>query len=251
MNLPVSRIFVLSLLLASTAYPADPAGNIHSGDSTLERTRLYTKSDPASPGGIKGHISAPEQPIEQVLAMPTDNPEALYSGEITGPKHDSFQFAGIPVGKYDLVVIYDSAFYEGFQLSRDPSTLNPEDLKKIDECIQKSEPYFPKKFIHRVEGVTGRGSTARCLCTYFRDMGSNLDLTTFGGKSFRPDFRRTYKLAIIKDVGPGWQIVRARDLYPVWTDPKHALPSHHYCDSLSQIRVADQVKNLGSIDLSH
>ena len=44
----------------------------------------------------------------------------------------------------------------------------------------------------------------------------------FEGKSSRPDFRRTFKLVLLKDVGPGWQIARARDLYPVWVDPKRA-----------------------------
>ena len=243
-------IFAL-ILFTCTAFSVEVAGTTPSGDSPPERTRLYTKPDPANTGGIKGHISAPTQPIEQVLAMPTDNPEVLYPGEITGPKRDSFQFTGMPVGKYDLVVIYDSAFYEGFQLSRDPGTLSPEDLKKIDESIQKSEPFFTKKFIHRVEGMTGRGSTARCICTYFRDKGSALLLERYEGQASRPDFRRTYKLVILKDVGPGWQIVRARDLYPVWADPKHALPSHHFSAALSQIRVADQVKDLGNIDLSH
>lgn len=214
-----------------------------------ERTRLYTPPDPASPGGLKGRIIKPAAPIEQILATPTANPESVYLGEITGPKRDGFQFKGLPVGKYDLVAIYDNAFYEGLQLYRDKSTLTPDDLKKIEEIIQKSEPFFTKKFIHRVEGETGRGNMARCICTFFRDKGSELLMEKFEGASNRPDFRRTFKLVMLKDVGPGWQVVRARDLYPVWINPKHALPEHHFSAQLSQIRVADEVKDTGDLDL--
>jgi hypothetical protein len=66
----------------------------------------------------------------------------------------------------------------------------------------------------------------------------------------REDFRRTFKLVILKDVGPGWQIVRARDLYPVWTRPEFAKPAHHFSNTLSGIRVADSIKNLGELDLT-
>jgi len=216
-----------------------------------ERTRLYTKPDGANPGGLQGHISNPALPIEEILATPAENPEEVYEGVVTGPKRDAFEFKNLPVGKYDLVIIYPTAFYEGLQLNRDASTLTPEDLKKIDATIQKSEPFFTKKFIHRVEGETGRASAARCICTYYRDKGSELLMETFNGQSNRPDFRRTFKLVLLKDVGPGWQVVRARDLYPVWVNPKSTLPEHHYSAALKQIRVADQVKDLGALDLSH
>ena len=234
------RSLLLALLIAGTAFAAEPP----------ERTRLYTKTDPANPGGLKGRIAKPELPIEQILAIPAENPEELYAGEVTGPKRDAFQFTNLPVGKYDLLVIYDLAFYEGFQLNRDASTLTPDDLKKIEASIQKSEPFFPKKIIHRVEGQTGRASTARVVCTFSREKGSELLMQQFEGASNRPDFRRTYKLVMLKDVGPGWQITRARDLYPVWVDPKHALPSHHHSAALKQLRVADQLKDLGDLDLT-
>lgn len=216
----------------------------------LERTRLYTAPDPGSPGGIKGRITKPDVPIEQVLATLTADPEKVYLGEISGAKKDSFSFKGLPVGKYDLVVSYDNAFYEGLQLNRDKSTLTPDDLKKIEDIIQKSEPFFTKKFIHRVEGETGHGNFARCICTFLRDKGSELLMTQFEGAFNRADFRRTYKLVMLKDVGPGWQVVRARDLYPVWMNPKHALPQHHFSTQLSAIRVADEVKDIGDLDLS-
>ena len=215
-----------------------------------ERTRLYKKPDPANTGGIKGSIAYPALPIEAILAVSAEDVEEVYEGEVSGTRRSEFQFKGLPVGKYDLVVIFATEFYEGLRLNREASTLTPEDLKKIDASIQKSEPFFTKKFIHRVEGDTGRGQGARAICTYFRDKGSELLLEQFEGKSNRPDFRRTFKLVVLKDVGPGWQIARARDLYPVWMNPKAALPVHKFSAAISQLRVADQIKDLGAIYLS-
>jgi hypothetical protein len=216
----------------------------------LERTRLYEEPDPASPGGLKGRISNPAGAIEQILAISTADIEKVYKGEVSAADKSSFQFKGLPVGKYDLLVVYADAFYEGITLVRDKTSLTPEDLQKIEASIQKSEPFFPKKFIHRMEGETGRGNFARGVVTYFRDKGSELLMTTFNGEFKRDDFRRTVKIVVLKDVGPGWQIARARDLYPVWMNPKQALPKHHHAPKLGGIRVADAVKDLGALDLS-
>ena len=236
----ILRIILLAIVLLGTASAQNPP----------ERTRLYAKLDPTNAGGLKGSIAYPSLPIEQILAIPAENVEEVYEGTVSGSQRSEFLFKGLPVGKYDLVVVFASEFYEGLRLTREASTLTPEDLKKIDASIQKSEPFFPKKFIHRVEGETGRGNGARAIITYFRDKGSELLMEQFEGKSNRPDFRRTFKLVVLKDVGPGWQIARARDLYPVWMNPKHALPTHHFSAQLSAIRVADEVKDIGDLDLS-
>lgn len=215
----------------------------------LERTRLYTPPDPGSPGGLTGRITKPELPLEQILALPTNNPESVYLGEISGSSRNTFRFKGLPASKYDLVVVYPSTWYEGLRLA-EANSLTSEDTKKIGETIEKAEPFFTKRIVHRVEGETGRGNFARCICTFVREKGSELLMTKFEGKSNRADFRRTFKLVILKDVGVGWQIVRARDLYPVWVDPKKPLPEHHFSAALGQIRIADATKDLGELDLS-
>ena len=236
----ISRFFLFLFSFVGIALAQDPP----------ERTRLYKKPDAANTGGLKGRIGSPSLPIEEILAVSAEDVEQVYEGEVGGAQRDTFQFNGLPVGKYDLLVIFASEFYEGLLLSVEPNTLTAEDLVKIDGSIQKSEPFFTKKFTHRVAGETGRGHGARALCTYLRDKGSELLLETFEGKSNRPDFRRTFKLLLLKDVGPGWQIARARDLYPVWMNPKSALPAHKYSASLHQLRVADQIKDIGVLQLS-
>ena len=237
---------VLLLLLALFVFSP---GNLPA-QTPPERTRLYKKPDPANTGGLKGAIATPALPIEQVLAVSAEDVEQVYEGEISGSLRNAFEFRGMPIGKYDLIVIFASEFYEGLRLNREASTLTAEDLTKINATVQKSEPFFTQKFIHRVEGDTGRGQNARAICTYFRDKGSDLLLEQFEGKFNRPDFRRTFKLVLFKDVGPGWQIARARDLYPVWMKPTTSLPKHKFSPVLSQLRVADQIKDLGALNLA-
>ena len=216
------------------------------GQNPPERTRLYKKGDPSNTGGLKGSIGSPALPIEEILAVSAEDVEQVYEGEVGGAQRNTFQFSGLPVGKYDLVVVFATEFHEGLRLNAEASTLSAQDLVKIDASIQRSEPFFPKKLLHRVEGETGRGQGARAICTYLRDQESAPSPQTVEGKPFH----RTFKLVLLKEVGPGWQIVRARDLYPVWTDPKGALPVHKYSAALRQLRVADQMKDIGALQLS-
>lgn len=216
-----------------------------------ERSQLYTSPAPESPGGLKGHIVQPSDPIEEILAIPVSIPENVYRGTISGPRHDSFQFKGLPSGKYDLVVIYKHAFYEGLQLTPEKNTLRADDLSSINAIIQKSEPFFTKKVIHRVEGETGVGNLARCICTFVREKSSDMLAAKDHGGVPKDAFRRTYKLVMLKNVGIGWQVVRARDLYPVWMDAKGGLPAHHFTSTLSNIRVANELKDVGDLELNH
>lgn len=219
------------------------------GKEVAENTFLYTKPDPASSGGITGVITSPSGKIEQILAMPAAEPEKVYEAKRDPATPGAFSFSGLPPGRYDLVVFFKDAYYEGISLMRDEDTLTDEDRKKIDITLQKSEPFFLSKKIDRVEGVTGRGNEARMLAGYLRSKGSDLMLTTHEGEFKREDHKRTVKLVILKDVGPGWQIVKARNYYPSWVSPGTKMYNHHYAPSLSKIRVADSIKDLGNLDL--
>lgn len=205
-----------------------------------ERDRLYSRLDPTCKGGVKGYVTSPKLPIEQVLVIPPDEPRLVYEGRISGSDRRAFVFEGLPMRRYDLVVIYEDRFYEGLQLQRGGNTLTSEDLKKIEAIVQLSEPFFTRKIIHRVEGTTGRGNFARCICTFLRDRPSEES----------SGHRRTFKLVILKDVGPGWQFVRSRDLYPLSVQPGLGLPRHHYSEALTRVRVTDYVKDLGEFSLS-
>ncbi|MBL7075952.1 MAG: hypothetical protein ISS31_00640 [Kiritimatiellae bacterium] len=246
----MKQIFFLLTLLtvvghaaAETRVPAGMGVRIIRDDGTIDpgRNRLYTKSDPTAKGGIQGRIASPSLPLESVLAIPADEPRFVYEARIMDDDRRSFYLTGLPMRKYDLIVIYKDRFYEGLRLHRDPNTLAAEDRKKIKTTVDACEPYFKKKFIHRLEGTTGRGNQARAICTFLRDAGS---------AEGHSEHRRTFKLLMFKDVGPGWQVVRARDLFPVSFKAGKPLPRHNYSEQLGGIRVTRSIKDLGEIKLT-
>ena len=215
-------------------------------DGLKERHRLYTMPDPSASGGITGVITKPAKPILEVLAMPPDEPELVYEGLITGSNRQGFLFKNLPMAKYDLFVIYENEFFEGLELTYEPDTLTAKDRQSICDIVNASDPFFNKKVIHRIAGTTGRGNFARCVVTQYRDGPGTVsaDYEVLKGVS-----RRTFKLIWLKDVGVGWQVVQKRDLYPVTVELRLLTITHHFTGVLSKIRVTDQVKNLGEIQL--
>ncbi len=212
-----------------------------------DRHRLYTKPDSGCLGGIEGSIAYPGEEIEQILAIPPDEPRLVYEGTVTGSDRCEFRFSGLPMRKYDLIVIYKNRFYEGLQLHRDDDTLTADDRAQINATIQKCEPFFTAKIIHRLEGTTGRGNLARCICTFVREKKSDTWLAEASGSGAR----RTFKVVMLKQVGPGWQIARTRDLYPIWARPSQTRPMHTYSRTLSRIRVSDCIKTLSPLNLKN
>jgi len=194
---------------------------------------LYTKPDPSAPGGMQGRVVQPQLPIRQILAIPPSSPEKVYEGQVDEGDRRSFRFAGLPMGRYDLFVIYDDRFYEGIQLMRGEDTLTDTDRAQIAEILERSEPFFSVKIIHRLEGTTGRGNEARAVCTFGRER-----------------IRRTYKLVLLRQVGPGWQVQRTRELLPIEIGPSEPVESrHHFSPLLSGIRITDRVVDLGELAL--
>ncbi len=204
--------------------------------------RLYTEADPSCNGGIRGTIEYPKMPIVTIVAVAPDEPRLVYKGAVSGGR--SFSFDGLPMRKYDLVVIYDNHLYEGLKLHREDDTLTAKDRQQINTTVQKAEPYFTKRVIHRLEGTTGRTNFSRCICTFVRDKRS--DNSPKGDASYR----RSTKVVILKQVGPGWQVVRTRDLFPTWTRKDNMFPTHHFSKRLSGIRVTSRVKDLGKLDIT-
>lgn len=231
----ILRAALLALLSVTADLPAQDLD---------DRSRLYTRPDPSATGGIKGTVASPDMPIEQILAIPRDEMSFVYEGALTGTSRRDFVFENLPMRKYDLVVIYNDRFFDGVRLHRETSSLTAQDLRNIDASIQKSEPFFNHKTVHRVEGDTGRGNFARAMVTY-------LAAKKLADEKPRvKPHRRTFKLVLLKDVGPGWQIVKTRDLYPLSVFPNEGNPSHHVAPALSDIRVADSIKDLGQLHLT-
>jgi len=213
----------------------------------IEQARLYTPPDPTAEGGIHGYIKSPSAPIRQIIAIPRTRPERAYRGTL-GSDRRSFTFEGLPMDRYDLVVFYENSVYEGVRLARDDSSLNSTDLQQIQEIINRSEPFFSVKVIHRIEGQTGRGNQAMAFCTFARDSIAEM----YEGPVIRTGLRRTHKLVFLRQVGPGWQVERTRDLYPIWIEmdeTEKLRPQHRFHPDLNGIRVTDQLRNIGNLSL--
>jgi hypothetical protein len=233
-----SRVMVATVALLGGMCAA--LGQVSTGE------HLYTPADPSAGGGIKGKISVPDKPLAEVFALPPDEPRFVYKGTVTGSGKREFSFKGLPAGKYDLLLVFEDVFYEGLTLARKEDDLSAEDRKSIEAIIAKTEPYYPTKKAHRLAGQGGKGGTARCICAFFRAKES----VGFIDGAVYPEHRRSLKLVLLEEVGPGWQVVRTREIHTVMVKPGAGLPDHVYRRNLGGIRVIDKVKDLGDIDLS-
>ena len=207
---------------------------------------LYTEPDPEAGGGIRGAVASSAGPLEAVFAIPAADPLKVYRAEIRRGGESTFSFRGLPPARYDLLVCFQRTLFEGMTLSRTPSSLTPEDTGKIGEIISLSEPFFNRKIIHRVEGTTGHMTgTARAICTFLRTRKS----IGYLDGVWRKEHRRAYKLVLLEDVGPGWQVARTREIYTVMMAPGTGESEVRYSAGLSRIRVIDSVKDLGLLTL--
>lgn len=233
------RLAVTAALLAAAAAVAGTA------TKTVQSTRLYTAPDPSATGGIQGRIRGASP--GGVYALPQLDQTRVYRAEL-GPDGQAFVFSGLPVGKYDLVVVGKSGFHEGLTLSRAESSLTPQDLKRIEKTINDGEPFFDRKEIHRAAGTTGREGKAQCVLQQVRTRP-----VTLQSAEVRSDIQvRSIKLASLEDVGTvGWHLVRTREIVRMEVapgDPKGVI-RHVHSDKLTGIRVADAVKDIGDVDL--
>ena len=211
---------------------------------------LYTPPQTVSGGGIKGKIVNPDRPLAGAFALPPDDPKAVFRGAVSGAKNSEFSFAGLPDGRYDLLLAFDDAFYEGLSLHRGEDTLTPRDRELIEAIVSKSEPFYNQKVICRLEGETGKMTgKARCICTFFRSKAS-VDYTWAGTQGYHAEHRRSLKLVLLEDVGPGWQVARTREVFTVMVKPGAGPGRHEYRKRLGLVRVAGEMKDLGDIDLS-
>lgn len=232
----------LALLALAAAYAANPV------TKTRQSTYLYTESDPNAKGGVCGSVKYAHHALRGAFAMTPDNPKQVYRGSVA-PDGKSFSITGLPVAKYDLLLVGQKSFYEGFRLKLDEDSLTDADRKAIEKAIMKSVPFFNLKKIHRLAGTTGQGGTARCVLQEMRTK----PVTLQSGATLTNIQVRSIKVACLEDVGSaGWQLVFTREIIRMEVGPNEAqgLLRHNYLPMLGQIRVMDEIKDLGEIDFT-
>jgi len=241
---PAFRIMPAFLFLAFLSVSISSLAGPASG--TVQSTRLYTSPDALAGGGILGVIAQPRVEIKGAFAVNSNDPSKVYRGKISEDGRE-FSFTGLPVGKYDLMILYPGDFYEGFRLHRGEGSLTKKDLTHIDETVGRSVPFFDTKKIHRVTGSTGTAGAARAVLQELRT-NKIVDQQAVEMVGYQI---RSIKLAMLEDVGVGWHLVRSREIVRTEVAPGlvKGLIRHHYHAPLGGIRVTRTVKNLGQLNL--
>ena len=235
-----ARALWTSATLAAACATA-PAGSV---TGTKQSTRLYTEPDPAATGGIAFSLPATCEPLEAAIAVPVMSRDLAYNGQVAADGR-SVRFAGLPVNRYDLVLVFDGRIVEGVLLNRDASTLTDADRGRIKSTVDRSIAFFDTKAIHRCEGVAGAEGRAAAVLQEVRTRPITLQ-----DASVRTDIQvRSLKLAFFEDVGPGWHMVRSREIIRQEVGPGDAkgLLAHQHEPQLQGIRVMDDVRDLGTI----
>lgn len=213
---------------------------------TRQSTRLYTAPNPFAGGGIAFALPRTAPPLKAAVAVPALSREYAFAGEI-GPDGRSARFAGLPVDRYDLLLVFDDWCAEGFLLHRDPDTLTDADRAAIESTVRRSVPFFDTKAIHRCEGAGGSAGRAAAFLQEVRTRP-----VTLQDASVRMDIQvRSLKLAFFEEVGPGWHMVRTRELLRQEVGPRDTkgLLKHVFHPALQGIRVMESVRDLGVLDL--
>lgn len=245
---------VLALMLLACAalttragLPIPPSGPTPSPKigGEYKSSLLYTPPDPSATGGL--HLVSP-LPLDFAFAIPESNQEHVYKGTLGSDEKD-ISFSGLPVSKYDLVLVTKDRFYEGISLNRDENSLTQQDLASIEEILSRSIPFMNVKRTEAVKGTPGDNGQATGLVQWMRAGGNllnqNADLMV--GHQIR-----SLRLAFLADVGPGWQVTGTREIIrtDVFPDMLHGLLGVTYVDDLKGIRVVDSVKEIGPVNLS-
>ncbi len=229
--------FALFLALASIAC----AGAF---TKTEQSSRLYTPPDSTAAGGLRLRLLTLAKPMG-VFAVNQADANRCYQGSA---ESGGWLFKGLPVGKYDLVAVFEDRFYEGLVLTHETNALTAADQASITGIIRASVPFFDTKAIHRMEGTTGHA--AKCAIV-FQEVRTRP--VTLQSAEVRNDVQiRSIKLGYLEEVNIGWQLVNTREIMRIEVGgamPKGVLP-HAFVKELGNIRVTDTIKDLGGIRLN-
>ncbi|MDD5707888.1 MAG: hypothetical protein PHR35_18370 [Kiritimatiellae bacterium] len=242
---PPTLFALAALSLGLRAADAVRPGTPGRYTGTVQSSQLYSPPDPQAAGGIRGKLVAREGWVAGVFATPQDDWKKFYLGRLS--PDGTFDFTGLPAGKYDLAVIGTDGLFEGLTLHRQDDTLTDEDRRSIQDKIKISSPFFNEKRIERCAGTTGHAGQARILLQELRSRPITLQ-----SAEVRADLQvRSFKLGLLEDVGPAWALEETREFLRQEVgsaDVKGLLPTK-YCKELSGIRVVTEVKDVGEIVL--
>ncbi len=221
------HFLLLAALLAPCALAADT------------EQRIYTAPDPAATGGIRGTVNAV---VTHAIAVNHDHVE-VYRGE-TSNGGKTFQFSHLPVGKYDLVLVTaDGKVYEGLALGEEKLDLPPGSPEHLKQRVATQDAFFNRLLIQRV-GFDGENAYV------FAERVRDKAILKQSGEKLNATLRRLEVIELAQ-AGDDWQVTTNRHLYREEQPPGGInFLRHGFVPALGNLRVVDNVKDVGSLLLS-
>lgn len=219
--------FLWVMLLTGVALADEPA------------QRIYTAPDPAATGAIRGSVNVI---LAQALAVEHDRTR-VYRGTL-GEGGKAFSFGGLPVGKYDLVLVTaDGSVYEGLALGEEKRDLPAGTVENLKRRVTTQDAFYNRTVIHRV-GYDG--DNALVFVERIRDK----EILRQSAEKLAATLRRLEIMELAR-AGDDWQVTTARHLYREEQAPGGLDQlKHGFVRELGNLRVIDSVKDLGHIELS-
>jgi hypothetical protein len=206
-----------------------------------QTTTLYTKPVAGAAGGISGRV---DQPVSHAIALNRDRVQCFRAELSDGGK--VFRFPGLPVGKYDVVLITKGdVIYEGLELGGDADKLSSAPKKNLELRVTKSDTFFNKAKIHRL-GLIEDGTKVLALIERVRD---KLILKQ-SGEQLKSNLRRIEVADFVK-AADDWTLTESRHLFREEAPLGEGMGfcKHRLLPELGNVRVIDAVKDLGAIGL--
>ena len=220
-------ILLLSILLAAVTYADEPV------------QRIYTAPDPAAQGGIQGSVNVV---LTHVLAVEHDRTR-VYQGALT-KGNQAFSFSGLPVGKYDLVLVTkEGSVYEGLALGEEKRDLPDRSFENLKKRVDAQDAFYNRAVIHRI-GYDGD------IALVFVERIRDKEILKQSAEKLNATLRRL-EIMEIAQAGDDWQVTTTRHLYRDEQPPGGINNlKHGFVRELGNLRVIDSIKDLGSLKLS-
>ncbi len=211
------------------------------GPAAAETKNFYTHPQAGVPGGIAGKV---DQPLTHALALHRDRLQCFKAALSEGGK--VFRFAGLPTGKYDLVLVtLSGGVYEGLALGGEVEKLSGRSGENFQARIKVSDRFFNRARIHRFALIDG-GEKGLAFVERIRDDPTLRQ----SGEALGANLRRLEVIDLEK-AADDWTISTSRHIYREEAPLKAGLPflQHQFVAGLGNIRVIDTVKDLGTVAL--
>jgi hypothetical protein len=222
----VTAFALLSFFWVVAGHTQDPRG-------------IYTIPDPSAGGGIALSV---DTALTHAMAVEHDR-KRVFNGAIS-PDGLQVKFEHLPTGKYDVVLTAKNRnVFEGIDLGPEPHGLSEISLKNMQDRVATADTFYNRWIIHRT-GISEE--TALLFVERLRDK----QIYEQSGKTLPNNLRR-FEIIEMRQASDTWQVADTRHLYRE-TEPIEPSPpffKHACVAALGSVRVIDQVKNLGKLEL--